>query len=673
MSNNRDEKFESKTKEYKPHSNSLECLKTCSNYNLLITSHQKNIQDYSYFSRVITSDNNNIFLINNVSSKEIINNIAELSINNNKKFLCSYNYEKLFENTNNNINQIYKEKKIKFPLESKRLNLNFIDYPKNLDFYRNNKGLNLLIKYDLNDQNDPFILDKNIIFKLLSFKLNAKLHETNSLLDKDIFLLLDVKKIIKSIQIQLEYIKKKISKKLGNLEFMFIPLLEYPNIGIIISENSNLPILNINKIKTNFNSVIKRKFIIKSILIAINISMVIENNLSSNNNYVIKKIEINKEKINDNINDETTTTSSSNSPKTTNQKLIEKLDYNYKLNESLNDIIFNDNNSQIYDDLNINNNEMYINNFLLYNYKNILKKEYLLSNTNDIKQNKFVISQPFYDISTIIINSDDIFAKTLFNRYQDKSNSTCNLIVLIEFLKIKIMKSLNELSLLDFFSSFSNISTLCLKIPFFNIDGNIIKASFTPFLNEIQLFIKNHKFIKRIEKKFKLNKIFPENNNSSLNDENNKIYNDYKGFKIEILENKALLKISYKEKKPYYQADSLSDKLEQLINLFKSLKKININKNVLINNSYISIGWNSINTNNLFTSSFYSYYLFNGNFIGIILNVKESEKNFWINSVEEIKNNQQVINYDYLIIENARKVNDFINNNGRLNFKMEIM
>ena len=189
------------------------------------------------------------------------------------------------------------------------------------------------------------------------------------------------------------------------------------------------------------------------------------------------------------------------------------------------------------------------------------------------------------------------------------------------------MKSLNELSFLDFFSSFSNISTLCLKIPFFNKDGNIIKASFTPFLNEIQLFIKNPKFIKRIEKKFKLNKIFPENNNS-LNNEDNKTYNDYKGFKIGILENKTLLKISYKEKKPYYQTDSLFDKLKQLMNLFKSLKKININKNVLINNSYISIGWNNINPFNLFSSSFYSYYLFNGNFLGIISNIKENEKNF---------------------------------------------
>ena len=90
MSNNKDEKFQSKTKEYKPHPNSLECLKSCSIYNLMITSRQKNIKDYSYFSRTITSDNNNIFLINNVSSQEIINNIAELSITNNKQFLYRY-------------------------------------------------------------------------------------------------------------------------------------------------------------------------------------------------------------------------------------------------------------------------------------------------------------------------------------------------------------------------------------------------------------------------------------------------------------------------------------------------------------------------------------------------------------------------------------------------------
>ena len=670
MSNNKDEKFQSKTKEYKPHPNSLECLKSCSIYNLMITSRQKNIKDYSYFSRTITSDNNNIFLINNVSSQEIINNIAELSITNNKQFLISCNYETLFQKLNNDINQNYKEQIIKFPIESKKLNINFIELPKNLEYYRNNKGLNLLIRYDFNDQNDPFILNKNIIFNLFSFKINGKFHENNSLLDKDILFLLDVKKIIKSIQIHLEYIQKKISKKLESLELMFIPLLEYPNIGLVIS---SYPKISPLVMKTNFNSLIKSKFIIKSILIAMNISLIFKKNLPSNDNFIIKKIEKNKEKINDNINDETTTASSSNSPKISNQKLNENLLYNYKLlNESLNNIIFN-NNSKIYDNLNINNNEIYINNFELNIDKKILNKEYFLSNNDDIKLNIFLECQPYYEERTIIINSDNIFSRTLLNRYQDKSNSTCNLKILLDFLKIKILKSLNELSLFDLFSSFSNISTLCLKIPFFNKDGNVIKASFTPFLNEIQIFIKNPKFIKRIEKKFKINKIFPGINNSSLNNEDNKIYNNYKGFEIGILENKTLLKISYKEIKPYYLTDSLSDKLEQIINLFKSLRKININKNVLINNSYISIGWNNINPFNLFSSSFYSYYLFNGDFLGIISNIKENEKNFWINSVQDIKNNQQKINYNYLIIENCRKVNNFINSNGRLNYKNESM
>ena len=98
------------------------------------------------------------------------------------------------------------------------------------------------------------------------------------------------------------------------------------------------------------------------------------------------------------------------------------------------------------------------------------------------------------------------------------------------------------------------------------------------------------------------------------------------------------------------------------MSLFKSLKKININNNVLINNSYLSIGWKIINTNNILNSSFYSYYLFNGNFLGIIPKIKENEKNFWINSVIEVNNNQQAVNFNYLIFENCKKVNDFINN-----------
>ena len=117
MSHIQAKKTKSKITENKSHSNTLECLKECSNYNLLITSHQKNCKDYSYFSKVLSANKNNIFLINNISSQEIINNIYEFSINNNKNFLNLYNFESLFIKFNNNIEQITKEI-IKFPLDS---------------------------------------------------------------------------------------------------------------------------------------------------------------------------------------------------------------------------------------------------------------------------------------------------------------------------------------------------------------------------------------------------------------------------------------------------------------------------------------------------------------------------------------------------------------------------
>ena len=95
-----------------------------------------------------------------------------------------------------------------------------------------------------------------------------------------------------------------------------------------------------------------------------------------------------------------------------------------------------------------------------------------------------------------------------------------------------------------------------------------------------------------------LNKIIPEKNSSSkesLKVEEYNIYRDYKGFEIGILEDKKVVSIIYKENNPYYLTDSLYDKLEHLISLFKSLKKINFDKSVLINKSYIGIAWNIIN------------------------------------------------------------------------------
>ncbi|MBP5789548.1 MAG: hypothetical protein J6W29_04865, partial [Neisseriaceae bacterium] len=64
----------------------------------------------------------------------------------------------------------------------------------------------------------------------------------------------------KSIQMKLEYFQKKAGEKLDNLGFIFVPLIEYPNIGIIISVNTKLSSINIKTMKTNFNSIIKMVF-----------------------------------------------------------------------------------------------------------------------------------------------------------------------------------------------------------------------------------------------------------------------------------------------------------------------------------------------------------------------------------------------------------------------------
>ena len=72
----------------------------------------------------------------------------------------------------------------------------------------------------------------------------------------------------------------------------------------------------------------------------------------------------------------------------------------------------------------------------------------------------------------------------------------------------------------------------------------------------------------------------------------------------------------------------------------------------------------------MLSSSFISYNLFNGNFIGILSSIKETEQNFWLNSIEEINNRPKVINYDYLISENYSKVNYFINDDNYKNIKI---
>ena len=660
----------SKTNENSFHSNTIECLKHCTNFNLIITRHQNNFKNNLNFSKTSYANKNDIFLINNYSSPEIIKTISEKSINDNKTLSISYNYETMF-NKSSSIDKSIKEKIIKYPLETEIIGLNFIDISKKLDNHLNNKGLNLLIKFDVNKDKNYIIFDKNIIYNLLSFKISGTIHNSNLFLKNDTIILLDIKKIIKSIQVHLEYLQKLKIQQSDNIENIFVPLLEYQNIGIIISPNSQYTPFNIIGMKTNFNSIVKQKFIFKSIVISLNISLLFKNiTENQNKEFIIKTNENNnKEKSIDYNNDETTSSSSNNSPKLTYPKIHENLNEPLKGNFFLfNNFITNNNN------LNFKNNinKKYINNYLNYNYNNNLKNQYLKPNINkdniQFNNNKYGNQkknnyQKYFDINTTIINSNDIFSKTLFNRYQDKSNSTCNLKILIEYLKIQMKRPLSEITIFDFFSSFSYIGSFSLKIPLFNKDGTILRVTLTPTLHELKLYIKNQKYIKKIEKKLKKIKKVSENSSSSPQLNNNNLNKEIDGFTINILEDRTLLTITYNENKPYYLTESLFEKLEHLMKLFKCLKKINIEEDILIDKSFISIRWNSINSNNILSSSFIFYYLFKGYFIGLLSDIKENEKNFWLNSIEEMDNKRTKVNYNYLIEENYLKVYDFINNN----------
>ena len=79
----------------------------------------------------------------------------------------------------------------------------------------------------------------------------------------------------------------------------------------------------------------------------------------------------------------------------------------------------------------------------------------------------------------------------------------------------------------------------------------------------------------------------------------------------------------------------------------------------------MSIEWNFINGNNIFTSSFTSYYLFNGDLLGVLSEIKENEFCFFLNSIVENINNKNFIDYSTIIYENYNNITNFINNSNR--------
>ena len=59
------------------HRTTLKCLKECSNYNLSISCNQRNETNFSFFSTIFHSNQNNIYAFNNNYPNKIINSISE--------------------------------------------------------------------------------------------------------------------------------------------------------------------------------------------------------------------------------------------------------------------------------------------------------------------------------------------------------------------------------------------------------------------------------------------------------------------------------------------------------------------------------------------------------------------------------------------------------------------
>ena len=276
-------------------------------FKLIITNQAlQKINNFNYFSKFVLEGENNKYIFNNISPKEIIQNIEEKSIKNNIKNLISYDYNNIFQELNLKSKAGEMEE---YNINREMIKLNII-YP---DKFSSKKGKNILIKFDIKPNEIPFILEKSNINITFTCSIDINSNGQNNIYKNDIYFPLEIKKIVKNIQVRLEDLKQKGIKNLN--DEIFIQTFR-PNMGIIISQNPNNIKLNLETMKTNFNSIVKQKFRIKSILISFNLSLSLDKEIQKSDKSQINIIN-DSEKISDSVNDEITSCGSSNynSPK----------------------------------------------------------------------------------------------------------------------------------------------------------------------------------------------------------------------------------------------------------------------------------------------------------------------------------------------------------------------
>ena len=355
-------------------------------YNLEITCIPKQVDNsnhpYSYIKSKTYSDINIIKRF--CSPEQIIEIISENLINNDIEDLISYNYENIIQE------KIIKNKSIGMT---------------------DNNAINTLIKFDLDDKNDIIIFGQNCSHHTLTMKLN---YEKRFIL-KDTTFTLDIKKILESINDHMKTLKSIHKKKIDNIKQFFIPLKENEHIGLIIAKNSNS-----DEKKINNASDITQKYILKSIIIALNLSSISKENNCNENNKENEDDRI----IDFNRYDSTLASTVYNIPiiNVHNNQLLEEEKY---FNEKT-DINSNLENDEWNKFQNQNNKQKYKKRF---NIKQKFRQFKYSINNDKNNMNKF--SKCNNSCNKIILNSDDLFTKTLFNIYQDKSNSTCNFKILL--------------------------------------------------------------------------------------------------------------------------------------------------------------------------------------------------------------------------------------------------
>lgn len=150
-----------------------------SKFKLLINKKSMNDKSGMFFTNYILSENNSTLILNDISPEEVIQKISNKTIENNIKNLLTYDYKNLFDESTLK-NEAGTKNDFSVEYEVLKSNLMFSEK------YSDNKGKNLLIKFDLNEKKDLLFLIK-ILSTIISIVISIKAMKVKMIFLKTIF------------------------------------------------------------------------------------------------------------------------------------------------------------------------------------------------------------------------------------------------------------------------------------------------------------------------------------------------------------------------------------------------------------------------------------------------------------------------------------------------------